>query len=162
MFFTLVKRSRLLSLYDPYLPSNFNRVAFWEAGLKMFKDHPLFGVGDIDLAVLYRHYKHNYDKEIQGHLHNNFIHILATLGLFGLFAVCFLFFKYLQISFRIYKKRIFTPIVSSFALGVLGSFCAFLVSGLTELNFWDHEIATLVYFIFGLNIAFYKLTDKKN
>jgi hypothetical protein len=161
-FFTLVKRSRLLSIYDPYLPSNFNRIAFWEAGFKMFKDHPVFGVGDIDLAGFYRHYKHNYDKEIQGHLHNNFIHVLATLGLFGLVAVCFLFFKYLQISFRIYKKRIFTPIVSSFALGVIGSFCAFLVSGLTELNFWDHEIATLIYFIFGLNIAFYKLTEKKN
>jgi hypothetical protein len=160
-YFTTVKRSRLLSIFDPYNSSNFNRLAFWEAGIKMFKDHPLFGVGDIDLANLYRHYKHNYDKEIQGHLHNNFFHVLATLGLFGFCSVCFLFFKYLQISFKVYRQRKYSPFVSSFALGVIGSFCAFLVSGLTELNFWDHEIATLIWFLFGLNIAFFHLTEKK-
>jgi hypothetical protein len=160
LYFTFFKQSRLLSIFDPYNPSNFNRIAFWEAGIKMFKDHPVFGVGDIDLANLYRQYKHPWNKEIQGHLHNNFFHILATLGLFGLAAVCFLFFRYLQISFRIYKERIDVPFVSSVALGVIGSFCAFLVSGLTELNFWDHEIATLIWFLFGLNFAFYRLTAK--
>jgi hypothetical protein len=44
---------------------------------------------------------------------------------------------------------------SSYSLGALGAFCAFLISGLTELNIWDHEIITLVYFTFGLNIALY-------
>ena len=160
LYFTTFKQSRLLSIFDPYNPSNFNRIAFWEAGIKMFKDHPVFGVGDIDLAKLYRQYKHPWDKEIQGHLHNNFFHVLATLGLFGLAAVCFLFFRYLQISFRIYRERKSVPFVSSLALGVIGSFCAFLVSGLTELNFWDHEIATLIWFLFGLNYAFYRLSEK--
>ena len=160
LYFTFFKQNRLQSIYDPYNPSNFNRVAFWEAGIKMFKDHPLFGVGDIDLANLYREYKHPWNKEIQGHLHNNFFHVLATLGLFGLLAVCFLFFRYLLICFRIYRERISVPFVSSVALGVIGSFCAFLVSGLTELNFWDHEIATLIWFLFGLNFALYKLSEK--
>jgi O-antigen ligase len=160
IYFTYFKENRLISIFDPYNPSNFNRIALWEAGIKMFKDHPVFGVGDIDLANLYRQYKHPWNKEIQGHLHNNFFHILATLGLFGLAAVCFLFFKYLKISFRIYKERITVPFVSSVALGVIGSFCAFLVSGLTELNFWDHEIVTLIWFLFGLNFALYKMTEK--
>lgn len=159
-YFTSFKQSRVLSIFDPYNPSNFNRLALWEAAIKMSRDHPLFGVGDIDLANLYRQYKHPWDKEIQGHLHSNFFHILATLGLFGLLAVCFLFFMYLRITFRIYKERINIPFVSSVALGVIGSFSAFLVSGLTELNFWDHEIATLIWFLFGLNFAFYKLTNK--
>ncbi len=158
-YFTDVERSRLLSIFDMYLPSNFNRLAFWRAGLLMFRDHPLFGVGDIDLANLYRKYKRPFDKEIQGHMHNNFIHVLVTLGLFGLTAVCLLFFMYYKISYNIYKKRKSTPFVSSFALGVLGSFSAFLASGLTELNFWNFQMATLIFFIFGLNFAFYKLSE---
>jgi hypothetical protein len=160
-YFPDVERNRLLSIFDFYLPSNFNRLAFWRAGLLMFNDHPLFGVGDIDLANLYRQYKRPFDKEIQGHMHNNFIHVLVTLGLFGFAAVCALFFMYYKIVFNIYKNRKSLPFVSSFALGVIGAFSAFMVSGLTELNFWNFQMATLIFFIFGLNFAFYKFSDPK-
>ena len=150
------KQSRLLGIFDPYHPSNANRIAFWIAGIKIFIDYPIFGVGDIDLQKLYRQYKRPFDKEIQGHLHNNFFHILATLGLFGLFAVLYLFYKVIVIDINIYKAIKDKPFVSSYALGTLAAFCGFIISGLTELNFWDHEITTLIWFTFGLNIAFFK------
>jgi len=150
------KQSRLLGIFDPYHPSNANRIAFWIAGIKIFKDYPIFGVGDIDLQKLYRQYKRPFDKEIQGHLHNNFFHVLATLGLFGLLSVLYLFFKIILIDVKIYNSIKDVPFVSSFALGSLAGFCGFLISGLTELNFWDHEITTLIWFTLGLNIAFFK------
>ena len=150
------KQSRLLEIFDPYHPSNANRIAFWRAGIEMFKDKPIFGVGDIDLQNLYRQYKRPFDKEIQGHLHSNFFHVLATLGLFGLLAVIYLFFKVILIDIKIYKAVKDKPFVSSYALGTIAAFCGFLISGLTELNFWDHEITTLIWFTFGLNIAFFK------
>ncbi len=150
------KQSRLLAIFDPNHPSNTNRIAFWRAGIKIFKDYPIFGVGDIDLADYYRQYKRPFDKEIQGHLHNNFFHVLATLGLFGLLAVLYLFFKIIRIDIYIYNAIKDKPFVSSYALGTLAAFCGFIVSGLTELNFWDHEITTLIWFTFGLNIAFFK------
>ena len=158
------KQSRLLGIFDPYHPSNANRFAFWRAGIKIFEDYPLFGVGDIDLQKLYRQYKRPFDKEIQGHLHNNFFHVLATLGLFGLMAVLFLFYKIITIDLKIYKAIKNIPFISSYALGALAAFCGFLISGLTELNFWDHEITTLIWFTFGLNIAFFKSIkpDKTN
>ena len=53
----------------------------------------VFGVGDIDLSKLYKKYKRAEDKELQGHLHNNFFHILATLGALGLSAYFFLMYK---------------------------------------------------------------------
>lgn len=157
------KQSRLLGIFDPYHPSNFSRIALWKAGIKIFKDHPLFGVGDIDLAQYYKHYKKPYHKEIQGHLHNNFFHVLATLGLFGLLAVIFLFYKIIDIDVKIYKQIKDKAIASSYALGTLAAFCGFIISGLTELNFWDHEIATLIWFTFGLNVAFFRSVkpDKK-
>ncbi len=155
LIFTFAKESRLLSIFDFYNPSNRVRFELWNAGLKMFRDHPIFGVGDIDLGKLYAQYKHNYDKEIQGHMHNNFIHELVTLGLFGFLAFCFLIIKIIKIDLKIFKETKNIPFISSYALGTIGGFVAFLVSGLTEFNFGDQEIITLVWFTFGFNLALY-------
>lgn len=155
LYAAYVKPSRLLSIFDPYNESNMNRIALWKAGIKIWMDNPLFGVGDIDLAELYKQYKNPYDKEIQGHMHNNFIHVLVTLGLFGLLSVLFIFFRIIQIDLKIIRETAGVPFVSSYAIGALGAFCGFLFSGLTELNFWDHEITTLVWFVFGLNVALF-------
>jgi hypothetical protein len=155
LIFTFAKDSRLLSIFNIYDPSNRGRIELWKAGLKMFRDHPVFGVGDIDLAQLYIKYKHNYDKDIQGHLHNNFFHELAVLGLFGFLAFCCIIIKIILIDLKIYKETKGQPFISSYALGTLGGFFAFLISGLTEYNFGDHEIITLVWFTLGFNIALY-------
>ena len=162
LYCSLVKRSRLLSIFDPYLPSNFNRLALWRAGLKIFKDHPLFGVGDIDLANYYRKYKRDFDKEIQGHMHNNYVHFLVTLGSFGFLALMFLFYKIIRVDIKIINGTKTIPFVSSYAIGAFAAFCGFLVSGLTELNFWDQEITTLLWFTFGLNVILYKITVRKS
>jgi len=157
------KQGRFFSIFDPYNQSNFTRIALWQAGIKILMENPLFGVGDIDLANYYKKYKKPYHKEIQGHLHNNFFHFLATLGIFGLVAICFLFIKIILIDIKIIKELKNIPFASSYSIGVLASFGGFLVSGLTELNFWDHEITTLLWFTFGLNVAFYKsFVSRKN
>ena len=161
LIFTFAKESRLLSIFNFYNPSNRVRFELWDAGLKMFKDHPIFGVGDIDLGQLYAKYKHNYDKEIQGHMHNNFVHELVTLGLFGFIAFCFLIVKIIIIDLKIFKETKDKPFISSYALGAIGGFAAFLVSGLTEFNFGDQEIITLVWFTFGFNLALYYFSKKQ-
>jgi O-antigen ligase len=156
LYTSYIKRSRVLSIIDPYQPANYNRFAFWRAGIKIFRDHPVFGVGDIDFNSIYKQYKRTYDKEIQGHLHNNFIHILAALGLFGLLAFIYLLFRIFKVNIAVYKKVKDTPIASSYALGAIGCITFIVVSGLTELNFFDHEVATLLWFSIGLNLAFLK------
>jgi hypothetical protein len=151
-----VKRSRLLSIWDPYLPANSVRLSLWKAGWKIFLDHPVFGVGDIDLAVLYKQYKSKYDKEIQGHMHNNFVHMLVILGTFGFLAFCYLLFRLIKIDLRIYRDVKNVPFASSYALGTIAALSAVIIAGLTEMNFFDHEITTLLWFTFGLNIAVWK------
>lgn len=162
LFASYVERSRLLSIWDPYLPANFVRFFLWKAGWKIFLDHPVFGVGDIDLAFLYKQYKSKYEKEILGHMHNNFVHILVTLGAFGLLAFCFLLYKLFKINIRIFNELRNVPFAASYALGTVAALCTVIIAGLTELNFFDHEIMTLLWFTFGLNVAVYMRYKKKN
>jgi hypothetical protein len=162
LFCTYVKRGRLLSFFDPYLPQNFTRLALWRGGWEIFKDYPLFGVGDIGIEKYYVKYKRPYDKEVHGHLHSNYFHFLATLGLFGLLALSYLFIMIIIRIFRIYKSTRETPFIASYSLGALASFVSILIAGLSELNFWDQEIATLIYFTVGLNIALFLRYKKEN
>jgi hypothetical protein len=153
IFITKVERSKLSSIWDPHLPSNFVRLSLWRVGWEIFKDYPIFGVGDINMGEYQKKYRRYYEKELHGHLHNNFIHVLAALGLFGLFAVIYMFIKMYLINFEIYKKHKDRKFLSSYSLGAIGVLSAFIFAGLTELNMWDHEIITLVYLTFALNCA---------
>jgi hypothetical protein len=156
VYTSIVTRSRLLSIFDPYVQTNFSRLALWRAGWEMFKDYPIFGLGDIDLAKYYLIYKRPIDKEIHGHLHNNYIHFLATLGLFGFLALTFLFVKMFMVMGSHFKATKEKPFINSYALGAIAGLASMLAAGLTELNFWDQEITTLVYFTVGLSIALFK------
>jgi hypothetical protein len=148
-----LNRGRLLSIFDPYHPSNYSRLCFWRAGFKMVKDHPVFGVGDIDLQNLYREYKRPYDKEIQGHMHNNYIHLLVTLGIVGFLVVMSLLFMIGKKMYSVYGKVKSDDLYRAYILGFAGVFTSFLVAGLTEWNFGDHEIITLIWFHLGLMFA---------
>ena len=159
---TRVIQGRLNSIFDIHSPNNFVRFALWRAGWEMFKDYPIFGVGDIDLAFLYKKYKRYFDKEIHGHLHNNYINILVIFGLFGFIVVMFLFIKIINANNKIYFRLREIPFASSFALGTIGVFISVIVSGFFEWNFGDHEIMTMLWFILGLNFGIYNLVIKQS
>ncbi len=77
-----IVRNRFRSIIDPTEPSNISRFTLWSNAMKIFADYPIFGVGDIGIEHIYSRYKNEYDKEVYGHLHNNYIHLLVILGLF--------------------------------------------------------------------------------
>lgn len=153
---TFNKENRLFSFIDPHYSSNMTRLALWRAGIEIFKDHPWFGVGDIDLAKLYKQYKRPWDREIQGHLHNNYFHTLATLGGIGFAIFIFLLLKIFLTHVSLVKKLRGIPFAYSYSIGALGGYISFLAAGLTEYNFGDHEVITLVWFTLALSLAFAK------
>jgi len=162
LFVTHLIQGRLSSFVDKYNQSNFTRFALWRAGWNIFLNHPVFGVGNIDLADLYLQYKRPMDKEVQGHMHNNFVHILVTLGLVGISALLFLFVTICKRLHQIFTKVKNVPFVSSYTVGVLGGVVSFIVAGLTEWNFGDHEIITMVWFTVGLAVAFSRTMITQN
>jgi O-antigen ligase len=125
----------------------------WTTGLQMWKDKPLLGFGDIDLYKSYSQYRTPGIEEPAGHLHNNYIHLLVTLGAVGLLVVMSLFALIIGIEYAIFRKFRNDPAIRNIALGGLAVFIGFLVNGLFEWNFGDHEIMVFIWFSVGLVLA---------
>lgn len=70
-------------------------------------------------------------------------------------ALLFLFVMIIIIIIKIYQSTKGKPFIASYSIGALASFVSILFAGLSELNFWDQEIGTLIYFTVGLNIALF-------
>ena len=153
-------KDRITSIVDPYHSTNIQRLNQWKTGWRIFMANPIFGVGDIDMNNIYLQYRAPYDTETYGHLHNNYVHVLTILGGFGFLVFIYLMFTIFILDLKIYNRLKNIPFASSVALGTIGAFIAFLVSGLAEWNFGDQEIATMLWFATGLNIALYKLYKK--
>jgi len=145
--------SRIESIVDLNHPENASRLMLWKNGLKIFADHPIVGVGDIDIHELYLRYMDPGDPAQHGHLHNIAMQILVTLGILGFAAVAAMFVRIFQTEWRIWKKVQADWFRGSVTLGALAVFVGFQVNGLTEWTFGDQEVVILFWLTVGLTLA---------
>lgn len=145
-------KERILSIADFNHPSIKSRFVMWETGLKIIKDHPIWGIGEVDLKKIYVLYKPIEFHAEGSHMHNNFLQIILNLGIPGflvwLLLMVYIFFR--QIKIYMLTKKHF--LLNTLALASLISMVAFQISGLTEWNFSDFEFAAVLWF--NLSIAF--------
>jgi O-antigen ligase len=66
--------------------STIERLAHWVAGLRMFRAHPLLGVGAGNYDAAYQRYKVPGWDESLTHAHNYYINVAAETGALGLLA----------------------------------------------------------------------------
>ncbi|MFA6467391.1 MAG: O-antigen ligase family protein [Bacteroidota bacterium] len=151
---------RAKSILDFTNSTNVGRLHMWSTGIRMWKDRPLLGFGDIDLYDAYLTYRTPTGDEPAGHLHNNYVHLLVTLGTIGTGIVLFLFFKVLQTEYRVFKRYSVDPFFRNIALGSIAVFSGFIVNGLFEWNFGDHEIMVFVWFTVGLCFAAQSVAER--
>lgn len=154
---TYFYRSRLSSIYDPYHPSNIERMNQIKVAFRIFADHPIFGVGNIDFNETYKKYREPFDKYTYGHLHNNYTHILATLGIFGFIIFISLLVKIFFIHLETIKLSQQKNFYNVLAKGLFAAFIGISVSGLFEYNFGDHEIVTMLWFTVGMSLTIQNL-----
>lgn len=152
---------RAKSIVDFTNSTNVGRMNMWTTGLRMWQDRPVFGFGDIDLYRTYLTYRTPTGDEPAGHLHNNYIHLLVTIGAAGLLTVMALFFVIVQKEYSVVQRFKNDPFVRNIALGSIAVFCGFMVNGLFEWNFGDHEIMVFVWFTVGLCLAAEKAGTEK-
>ena len=151
-------KDRASSIFNPYHRHNIERLYMWKAGIQIIKDHPLGGVGDVDLKEWYERYKPPEAKQRAGHLHDNLIMFGVTLGVPGL-----LFFVALSLKLLIMEWKILRSVpkeewlLKGTVLGALASYLGFQVNGLFEWNFGDAEIAMLLWLTVGLALSAQKI-----
>jgi O-antigen ligase len=145
-------QDRILSIADPTHPANATRLHMWKVGWLMFLDHPLFGIGDMGTEQLWNRYA-DPGWTPEGHLHNNLIMWLVTLGIAGFCALVGLFIR-IWIRLSAIESRLKDDwFLGSLTLGSLAVLAGFHVNGLFEWNFGDAEIIMVVWTTVGLSVA---------
>ncbi len=146
-------RSRAATIFDPAKTSNLTRIHMVETGWKMFMDHPLAGYGDIDLRKYYIAYIVPLDDAEGGHLHNNVMMLLVTLGIAGFSAVMALFIRIGGMMLSAIRKTRDLLLEGNVAIGCFSAYIGFHINGLFEWNYGDHEIAVLLWTTVGLSLV---------
>ena len=144
---------RLKSIVDLQHPENASRLMLWATGVRIFVDHPILGVGDIDLHELFLQYNPPGSEIPWGHLHNVSLQVLVTLGSLGFVALVTMFVRIMMTEWRIYKRVKDDWVAGSFTLGALAVFVGFHVNGLTEWSLGDQEVVLLFWVTLGLTLA---------
>lgn len=144
-------RDRMHSAFDPHNAVNRERTFMWDAGVRMFRDHPITGVGLQDLHAVYDRYRSPESNERAGHLHSVPVQIAATMGLVGLLAFIWLYGSLIRGCVAGLRRNLAAGgVEAGLRLGVLGALVGFLVAGLFEWNFGDEELLYFLYTIAGL------------
>jgi len=158
---------RLRSVVDPANLWNRERVYMWEAGVRMFRDHPLTGVGLQDLHALYDQYRSADSHERAGHLHNAYVQIAASMGVLGLAAFAWLYTSLLRAAGAgpgglrgLAARTRAGGLAAGLRLGVFAALVGFLVAGLFEWNFGDEELLYHLYALVGLAWASTRWKDR--
>jgi O-antigen ligase len=138
----------LTNLDDPNLK---RRVALWQGGWLVFKDHPLTGCGFKCIDVVNQNYPDptGIIKKMRG-MHSNFMQLAVDTGLFGLISWISIWVVYFM---TLYQRLILMEGDNAYKRDAMGSAAAvvgFLVAGGFETNFYDSEVSMLLYFIMAL------------
>jgi O-antigen ligase len=149
---TLIYHRVSLSFNQPNFAPDSGRIELFIAGVRMIKDHPLFGVGPERIHTEFpKYYRGSNIADTHfyyGHLENNILQIAAERGLLCLAA-------FLWLIFEIYASLIGIVRTAAddarwTAVSALAALTGFLVSGFFEYNFGDSEVLLLLLFIISV------------
>ena len=141
---------RILSLVRPDT-SGWDRVYMLEAGSRIVRNHPFFGVGPEMVAEVYPLYvEPDASRHDNPHLHNNLIQVAAERGLPALSV--FLWFVGASLFLAVCELRRTKARGTGRALaaGALAVIVSGLVAGLFDYNFGDSEFQML--FLFAMSV----------
>ncbi|MGE5178991.1 MAG: O-antigen ligase family protein [Bacteroidota bacterium] len=147
-------RERALSSFDTKSIWNRERIYMWEAGARIFRDHPVTGVGLQDLSGIYRRYRSPLAAEEHGHLHNIVVQVAASMGVVGLAALAWLLAGFARTAGHRWRAPLpRSSLASALRLAAVAALVAILVAGLFEWNLGDEEIAVFLCVVVGMGYA---------
>lgn len=153
-------QQRMLNITNLNVGSTQVRLTQWQHSLEIFKDHPITGVGWIDLAQVHKTYAPaDADLTSQvytiGHFHSNYVMFLVCFGLVGVCGLLFFLFKLFTTLWRTWRAVAGTlaPILSAWVIGCLAASLGFWINGFFDWTFGDAEPVSLLWVVIGLAFA---------
>ncbi len=167
---------RFVSIKDVKESSPAIRLILWEASIKVFKEHPIFGVGEDGGAKHYLEYIEKNKEEInkklnnsldglisvtkQSNPHNVYFKKIVDLGILGIYlflVLGYIAIKQLQVFFKL--KRLKDDKIYIF-IGIIGAYMSFFIMGLTEDTWGTYVIKNTLFLTLGLYFSFYFILKK--
>src|SRR5215467_12960491 len=127
------------------------RFELFVGGVRMIKDHPLFGVGPERIHTEFPHYRGADLAEpnfYYGHLENNIVQLAAERGLLCLTAFLWFIFELYASLLKMLKTA--SGDIRWIVLSALSALTGFMIAGLFSYNFGDSEVLLLLLFIVSL------------
>ncbi len=130
-------RERIMFSLNPTKTYDSQRLVLWDINFKIFKEHPVLGVGYYenvrDLSLYYKKYGVP-DSQFKAHAHNQYINYLSGTGLVGLTFYLAIWVWFLIQNISALKSSLYAE--QKWLLWTcLGIQVGFLVGGLAECNF---------------------------
>jgi len=147
----LIKK-RVLSIFSLKGSSNKYRIEYMRIGVKIIKEHSLFGTGPNTVDMVFQNPKYELSEGAKSfpHLHNNILQTGAERGIPTLLAwLTFMVWVFISLI-KLLKNK--DPTLLPFTVAALATLFALFTAGLFEYNFADSEITML--FLYMITIPF--------
>jgi len=133
------------------------RVFVWQGGWEIFKDHPVTGCGFKCVDLIHTQYPDPSGRiaRYRG-MHSNILQLLVDTGIIGLSLWIYIWVAYFIEVFKRWRPLAQEPsqgAAKGILIGTAAAVIAFFIGGFFETNFYDSEVAMLLYFLMGLSLA---------
>lgn len=142
---------RLRSAFDPRHPMSRERLVIWETGTRVFRDHPITGVGLQNLTPTLDRYRSAVATEHPAHVHNSYLQAAVATGTLGLLAFIALLVAYVRASsVGPPGLRRATGLGAGVRLGATAGVAGFMVAALFDHTFGEEPLLFLLATLVGI------------
>ncbi|MBK5226150.1 MAG: O-antigen ligase family protein [Thermoleophilia bacterium] len=127
-----------------------DRGVLWRAAWRIWKEHPVLGVGPGQFRKVYSNYSENITPDEHLETHNIFLEALANTGVVGLAAMLFLLASAIWYQFRLVRSRSLNDSMRLLSLGLLAALVAYVTHGFLDFFLWQNGVTFLFFTLLGL------------
>ena len=154
---------RAMSTFDESDPSINTRLLIWKTAIEMIKDRPIIGWGIGTFKMEYLNYQAEVLKDLPWHLpyyanaheaHNEYLQLLAEMGIFGFIAFLILFYFFYKKILLALSHENASNREKAILLGMLMGISGFLIHCLFTFPLHVPALGMTFFGIMGLSVAY--------
>jgi len=128
---------RLTSIFDP--AQNEGRLNIWRTAWRMFKAHPVFGIGPGVFNDLFPIYKVPGFYDATGHAHNDYLNTAVNSGIVGFIAWIAIWISWFYYTIKSLQSKLLSPTSLAITVGAVFAISGIMVAALFQCYYTDLE-----------------------